>query len=333
MKWLLITGEIPGNPGDAWARFGVERLIASVDQPPQFVLLDKGSDEMMVPQPFDFAVLCGMPLMWSYPSGDCHLNFPWWKALTGWLSEGRRLILAGFGLYFVYRRWLDDFGVADRNYVAAETHHLIERCCLAYSRNPLVDELFGPGDIPFSACPSVLASSHRGHRWRKLCNFVPGGTHYPSTCIRESAAWDRKLYAIARTLIQAGYTFVAHSLGDERLATWLGFPPSQLRRWDGNPKALLRYYAQCSKYFGNRAHGAIISRSFGADVLWCGAETRAEAIRLVGGKTASLSAITPNDVAAWAYDWPCNADFDRETVLNQQVEMFRRAIYGRLDPH
>src|SRR5882672_4191601 len=100
MKWLLIT-TLGTNPGDEFARFGVQRLIRDVDSEPKFFLVNKESPTINQPVEFDRAVICGMPLIWSFPWPESRSParcVPWWQSLMrGWISRDPRK-LCGIGV-------------------------------------------------------------------------------------------------------------------------------------------------------------------------------------------------------------------------------------------
>ena len=62
---------------------------------------------------------------------------------------------------------------------------------------------------------------------------------------------------------------------------------------------LLSYYRNCTKYFGNRVHGAILSRGVNADVLSCGYDSRQEAVKLTGATCLLPSQLGLDQLEKW----------------------------------
>jgi hypothetical protein len=102
MKILLITTGGNKNPGDQFIRLGVESLIRSVCPPGalphELVRIDKESDEIGIEQPFDRAILCGMPLWWNNEVSVSQ-EIGWWgPIMDGWVSvEKRKFLVLGAG--------------------------------------------------------------------------------------------------------------------------------------------------------------------------------------------------------------------------------------------
>lgn len=234
------------------------------------------------PDRFDRSVICGMPLLWSNGTSST-IDHPSWPPLAGWLSESRNIAMAGVGSYLIRRG--DGWGMDP---VVADTvkRVLIERCRFAYARDAVTSKFTG---IPAMACPSVLAGKDlpRG-RDRRLTNLMPTLAHYPQLTPREANIWGRLVRPISEMLKARGFLFVAHNEPEASFARELGWPEDRLfvyQRTEESLYDLLRVYSRASHYVGNRIHGAIVSRSFGAATLCIGSDSRLEAVRQVGGET------------------------------------------------
>src|SRR5690606_7608602 len=117
------------------------------------------------------------------------------------------------------------------------------------------------------------------------------------------------------------FRFVAHCEREHVFAEHLGF--TDIITDSRDPRYLLSAYAGCSKYWGNRVHGAIAAASAGADVWSVGYDSRQEAVRLCGGRVMPPSAVELEELEAWTRAEPVPAAFDAEAEFQRQVEVFR----------
>jgi hypothetical protein len=306
MKWLLVTNN--GNPGDIWVRFGVQEIIRQFDSNPEFLIRErdyregdkfKGLTEPKSVPKFDYSVICGMPLVWCHREANGAMSYTQqhesWQAITGWLKP-ERMIIAGFGIFLMCPKGLDEWQLGSFE-VIPSIRELFEKCLLVYSRSPFSRKLFP--NVASLPCPSVLVVKPAQERDLKLCNFMPGGGHYPHLAPEASALMMEQMPHLARECIRVGYHFAAHNQAEENLALELGWPEDQIHAWrhDGTGCNLLEVYGRCSKYLGNRIHGGIVSRAAGADVVVIGYDTRLAAVRYLGGQVYTPS--TAPDLVDW----------------------------------
>jgi len=290
MNWLLVTNycwEAP-NPGDEWARLGVEQILRTVDPAAKFIFRrrDHGREIHWKPAQFDYAVVCSMPGFWSHGSYSSMATHESFGPYTTWLSDRKQLFLAGVGTnFYLNGAWPGTFNVAERIRWRADVDRLLSRCAGVYIRDKLADttQLFGV-HVRAMPCPSIFAGLGFPAvpvKTRKLCNLMRYGTHYPENCGSiQVQTWGSWVKPLAKELIDRGFVFAAHTNAEMRFARELGFqniiPPI-------SAEVLLREYSGCRQYFGNRVHGAIVARSFGADVTCIGMDTRLAAVDMVGG--------------------------------------------------
>lgn len=339
MKWLLITNN--ANPGDIWVRVGVEAIIRRLDPDPCLIARERDYREgdpyngLTTPVDFDYSVVCGMPLLWSHlePNGSlsCTTQHAWWRPLTTWCCP-EKMIVAGFGILLASPNAFNEWRMADEAVVPAVSEFLA-RCRVAYSRSPLAKHFFPA--IHSTHCPSIFALDRSDQAPPlKLANFMPKGGHYPSLAPEASKTMEDMMPWLAGKLIGAGFHFAAHNLAEERLALNLGWREGTIHTWreDGSGVCLKDVYARCVKYFGNRIHGAIVSRSVGADVILIGYDTRLADVNSMNGL-----ALTPNQasgISSTLEDWiaspprsvPYDMELARKTHLSWWSERLKLAI-------
>lgn len=115
----------------------------------------------------------------------------------------------------------------------------------------------------------------------KLCNMMPLGSHYKSFDRGESSIWRKIAPELHRLLRREGFHFIPHSMKESEYALNNGWAERQVLKPDSF-EDMLSLYGKASHYFGNRVHGAIVSRRAGASVLHCGFDSRMEAVKLTG---------------------------------------------------
>jgi len=297
MKWLLLTGF--DNPGDEWARMGVVKLIRAVDKKAELFPVDKLCHYLDDTTDCDRIVFCGQPFVWAHSSHNTTMA-PWWHGLSTWMLESGKLILGGYGIFLNH----DNEGkpiVVGGDDVLNPIRSVVEKCRAAYCRNPLAKDLLSHSAV-VQPCPSIFAGSHLTNvRNIKLCNFMDGGGHYRHKDESRAAQWDAIEYRIAMILQKAGFVFAAHVPCERSLAMdRFGWDENQIITYDNSPEDFLNHYSRCVAYFGNRVHGAIVSRSFGADSWLVGLDTRMRAAELVGAKVSFPGEIDVDEVEAWA---------------------------------
>jgi len=289
MKWLLISNN--GNPGDIWVRLGIQQIIQRLDPEPKFLVRERdyrkvdpygGLTEPVEPLEFDHSVICGMPLLWYHkePSGEISstTQHASWVPLTGWCSSNGRMIIAGFGILLFCPENQHQWSAPDKKVIDALSR-FFKKCRLVYSRSPIVSNFFP--NVYWLHCPSVLALPQGKEKDLKLANFMPGGGHYPGMAPKAAKKMEQMMPDLAKRLIDEGYHFAAHRNAERDLALDLGWPADRIFTWRSGGK-LLEVYARCSKYFGNRIHGAIMSRAGGAEVTVIGYDTRLSTCAAMG---------------------------------------------------
>lgn len=297
MRWLLVT-TIGKNPGDEFIRIGVENLIKSVDSNPEFILLDKELPEHWGRKyNFDKAIWCGMPLFWSFENNKCW-EIRWWNELKGWISKNKNNFMTGGAGSFC--PWGNELKISDSNRMCIEASKIMDLSYRAYARDSIVP-IITQSDIPYISCPAIFSvKSYDIHNTYNLCNIMPDGAHYREFGISEAKVWDEKKGEFAKLLISSDFIFMAHDQREECFAKSMGW--TKIVRYDPKDRKcedLLRYYSGSKKYFGNRIHGAIVSRGAGASVWSVGYDSRQEAVRLVGAKVSKPSEININEVKRW----------------------------------
>ena len=93
---------------------------------------------------------------------------------------------------------------------------------------------------------------------------------------------------------------------------------------------ILDQYAMCSRYFGNRIHGAIISRSIGAE-SWCvGTDSRLEAAKLAGVRVNTPEQLDLDQLNEWAKkDGPADARPSYKEAWSTQRAMFDAMVHPK----
>jgi len=337
MRWLLVTNF--GNPGDEFARIGVERLIYSVDKDATFEYVRRDPPDncedipIHVPREYDVAVVCSMPGFWSHMNEEkkhecCTTHHAFDVYTNGYLSK-KPLIMAGFGCYLTYKRYPVDLNIVKRSTVVPVFKRMLDRCTAVYSRTSLARPIFG-NSIQCCPCPSIFAGMDlERRRDLKICNFMPGGAHYPGLNQRESEKMDVMAPKLANFLLSEGYTFVAHCQGEKELATILGWDDDNIIAFDrerdqGKAFELLKVYSRAQSYIGNRIHGAIVSRSFGANALCIGYDTRLRAVEDVGGVVCTPKTFRPALFREWLADTAFDMNLDG--LFRTQQEIFKCAL-------
>jgi hypothetical protein len=327
MKWLLITNN--GNPGDIWVRLGVQEVIRHFDKDPTWIIRERdhrakdpyqGLTEPEGGLDFDYSVVCGMPLIWShFESNGQHSSTTQhasWSALNGWLKP-EKMIVAGFGIYLACPNSLDEWKMVNQEKILGRIRKFLNRCKIAYARSPLIEQLI-PG-IGHLHCPSTLCLKPAKVRDLKLCNFMPGGTHYPHLAPEAAKVMKSKRPELARKLIEAGFHFAAHRRAERDIALELGWPKDRIFLWmyDGTGVNMLDIYSRCAKYIGNRIHGGIMSRAAGAEVIVIGSDTRLAAVKYVGGEV--YTPLTMPDLDEWIQAPPKTVPYYSDTVRHIHV--------------
>lgn len=332
MKWLLVTTVGP-NPGDAFVRVGVERLVAAVDPEARIELVNKHTRAVGRQVPVDRVVWCGMPLLWCHNEHRCWVE-GWWGPLMGWLSAptpaGKsRLLMAGVGSFC---RWPDGPNLADPDELRARAWALYDRVGdQMYARDPWLPGIAHLPRTRVLPCPSIFAPGSADIEpllpGVKLCNLMPAGSHYPDFNPHEARQWDFIKWRLAAGLRARGFTFVAHCKAEFEFASRAGWPDERIWSDSHDPKRLLGLYAGCSTYVGNRVHGAIVAKAAGARVLCIGYDSRQEAVRLVGGDVRPPHQMGGDYLDSRLDEWLAadepQATLDVDAAWLEQLEIFR----------
>lgn len=274
MRILLITTGQNNNPGDQFIRLGVETLIRSVwphGRPaPELIRIDKESDEISQPQPFDRAIVCGMPLWWNNDVSKSQ-EIGWWgPVFRGWLAEDRRkLLVLGAGPVSGKAGFKDESALRD---AITESR---DRAWAVTTRQPLPFPV--PGVLE-SLCPAAFAAQYCEAPTRRLCNLMPAGAHDEHFDPEAAAEWKRRLPDVAQALQEGWFDFIAHSPDEYKLAYKLGWPADRIL-FPTTPEQYLKVYAETKVFFGNRLHGAMAVATSGGTAVAVGYDSRMEMLR------------------------------------------------------
>lgn len=287
MKWLLITTRHT-NPGDEFARIGVENIIRSVDDNPVFDLLNKEDTEHWHEREFDRCIYAGMPLWWSMEGNECQDIFWWGPLIRGWpTKDPRKFMVLGSGSVYVDK-------IHDTNRYMSAILETMERSWAVTTRNSVFDH---PGIVD-SICPSAFAISNPSMaRPFKLCNFMRDGGHFPHNDF-ELDHWDAILPLAVEWLLKGGFKFVAHTPAEVEYARELGWTPDNIFFF-AKAEDYLPVYNQAIAYFGNRLHGGAVCASIGART-WCVThDSRLQFVKRLGALTTRPSEISRDALKAW----------------------------------
>lgn len=320
MKWLLQS-PIGKNPGDDFIRLGVMNIVKVVDDKCEFLYVDKMEPEQYKsPIRFDKAIWCGGPLFWSKEGNQCH-KINWWdRLLMGWISERRKdFLILGAGSF---AEWpASNHGIFEPENLIAAARKLVDRSWAVYARDSIANDITGLS-LSVLPCPAIFAAygaSSGGQR--KLANIMPNGGHYRVFGPDEALIWDGLKYSLGRKLLDIGFDFVAHDKDEANLARFIGWDKSSILEYDGlNAIELAQAYATCSRYVGNRIHGAISARLNNAIAINIGYDSRQAAVGLVGGKPILPSGLDKLDI------WDINCEFrpfDANGFFNTYVDIVR----------
>lgn len=318
MRWLLVTA-LHDNPGDAFARVGVETLIHAVDPECNFLYIDKETQAMNEEIEFDRAVLCGMPLFWCHENHRCwHMG--WWNSILNQFlgRDKRKLLIAGAGSFAPCR---EPF-TSDKELLNQYAKKFVAKTWKTYARDQIVREITGL-ELEVFPCPSVFAVDRTIPKFRKLCNFMPDGAHYRHYGPEEATIWNKIRYPLLAKFRTEDWCFVAHNDREFKFARDNGFARNRILTDSKDPRYLLRIYSECDKYFGNRVHGAIVAAAAGADSVLCGYDSRLWAASIVGVKTLVPSVINNSKLDPWIKGDAKPAEFNREEEWNKQLKIFK----------
>lgn len=315
MKWLLIT-TLGTNPGDEFARLGVQTLIREVDPEAQFDLLNKENPDHYEPREFDRAVICGMPLFWSTRDQDCQEIWWWERIFHGWIAADKRKLAAiGVGHVFTDR-------IVNLLRYAHAVQEVIDRTWVLTVREPILDH----PQIVDSICPSSFAIEPVNSDVRfPLCNLMVDTGHFPHVC-SEVDAWEKNKEEIVRLLHRGHYRFVAHNDAEHRLAHELGWTDDMISRFE-KPEDYLKLYARAWRYFGNRLHGAAVCAAVKLPTWGVAYDSRIKMVQRLGGHACLPSQIDMPNLSTWlegasAWMWPSASVSEERTKLTGIIRRF-----------
>jgi hypothetical protein len=313
LKWLLIT-TLGTNPGDEFARIGVQNLIREVDKGAEFDLLNKENPEHYCPRDFDRAVICGMPLFWATEQDN--YDIWWWdKIFEDWIAKDRRKLMA-LGVGHVLLDDIPNFA----KYVFS-INYVIQKVWKLTTREPVFDH----PQIIESICPSAFAI-RQGLGHKRLCNFMMDGGHFAHAASeKETKAWMSKQQTIFATLWNAGFDFVAHTRGERLLAHDLGWSDSRIHHYE-KPEDYLELYSNAAQYFGHRLHGAAVVAARGAPSWGIAYDSRVKMVRRLGGWACRPSEFSIDEFRDWingAYAWIPQGAFDLRAEKHRLVNLLK----------
>ena len=325
-KKVLIITTLGKNPGDEFIARGVINILLDIIGPDGWVyhLIDKENPDIFRVQHFDLAVWAGMPLFWSY-KGNNFWDIPWFSALTGWLAENpQKLVILGAGGFQNPNNILE--GVDVRNY-KKYISKVVASSSIVSLRDNIPNQIAG-ADLKVIPCPAIFATdrvSVAEQSPKKVCNLMRVGGHYAEFNESESIIWQKDLPKIAKTLIERGFVFVAHTKAEAGFAKDIGWEPSNIICYSHKPfdGSILSIYAGCEVYLGCRIHGAISAGGAYAKSCCVGIDTRIEAVR-----TCGIDALLPSEFGL-NLDKLVHGDIASSTVIdakaNAMVE-YRRIL-------
>jgi len=317
MKWILISTK--NNPGDSFARYGVERLIWEVDPKPQLHLLDKEDPAAWGKRDFDRIIYCGQPIFWSHREQTCSEIWWWHEMFHNWPTDNpRKFMCMGVGDY------VGPDGIFKSAAYMEAISEAISKSFAVTTRNHIVND---PRLIE-SVCPSLFAfepdAELREQDTLRLCNLMEHGAHEPHMATDEAKVWTQALPRVADDLIRQGYEFVAHSKEEMKMAERLGF--RVIHRFFEHHNYLL-LYRRCVAYVGNRLHGAMVAARAGAHVTAIGYDSRVKMLDRIG-----IHAHTP--IQYLSERWPLGdkisptGEAKIALAKKQTIELLRRFMEG-----
>lgn len=320
MKWLLVTTRHT-NPGDEFARMGVQRAIREADPSPEFILLNKENPEDLRPVAFDRAVICGMPLFWSLPAdwqvNDCR-KIEWWDPLIrGWISENR----SKFAAIGVGDVMTPDWRPARREEFEEAVREVEQRASFLTLRAPL-----GVPGPRVSCCPSAFSfmDCPSGHEDFPVCNFMPNGGHFfhPHS---EWLSWESKGRQLSNLLLNWGtFRFVAHNEAEVKLAYSWGWPKHRVFL-PTNAAYTAHVYARASIYIGNRVHGGAVCAARGVPSWVITYDSRLRMAARLGAKITRPSDCSLLEVAKWLHNpTPSTPQVDIRGEFNWIVDRLKK---------
>tara|TARA_R110000822_G_scaffold145230_1_gene284057 strand:- start:970 stop:1950 length:981 start_codon:yes stop_codon:yes gene_type:complete len=314
MKWVVIS-TVGKNPGDEFIRVGIGHAIKAVDSKATGSIIDKESNSIFRPEPFDRCILAGMPVFWSLDGNNCWTGVKWWKVLAdGWVSnDKRKFAIIGAGSF---QDQTNIFRGVNKERLHKEASNLNDRSHTIIVRDDIVNKTTGM-NFDVKVCPAILATydllktgSING------CNMMPEGAHYGVFSPTEAGIWQSKAQSIAKELLRNDFKFFSHNDNERLFAKHLGWVDKNIIHYTGDTKAFLQHYKNVDKFFGNRVHGCIVSRANNADVISCGYDSRQEAVRLSGSKILLPSELDINKFSRWVENSDGGKPIDVDNIFD-----------------
>lgn len=311
MKWLLIT-TLGTNPGDEFARIGVQNLIREVDKDAEFDLLNKENPDHYCPRDFDRAVICGMPLFWATEQDN--YDIWWWdKIFEGWIAKDRRkLMVLGAGHVL-----LDD--IPNFAKYCFSINYVIQKVWKLTVREPILDH----PKIVDSVCPSAFAVPP-ARQVLRLCNFMHGSGHFALNPMERKAWADKEPWIVAE-LKAAGYQFIAHTPAEAEIAQRMGWMPDDILLFS-MPEEYLNAYARTRKYFGHRLHGAAVVAAHGGNAWGVSYDSRNRMVRRLGGWACRPSEFSVEDFRRWnrgEFEWEPQGVFNVPAEKHRLIKLLK----------
>lgn len=326
MKWLIFS-TIGKNPGDEFIRVGTEYLINKVDSDAIIEILDKETDDVYNNTDFDKCIWAGMPVFWSLNSNN-NWEIGWWKHLTGvWPSQNKNnFCVLGAGSF---QDWENIERGANLQGLEKSAMMLKQNSFVVTVRDPIVNKIC-KSNFDVLVCPAIFACKDKVKSSSiKACNMMPGGAHYREFNKRQASVWDSIQQPIASILLQNNFIFFAHNSSEYNFAKKLGWSDNSIVNYETRTEYMLENYRNVDKFFGNRVHGCIVSRSNGADVISCGYDSRQEAVKLSGAKTLLPSEINLNKFASWAESDSKYSDPQLDVIEQSYIQLLEKFIKSK----
>lgn len=272
MRWQLVTTNMrpgPGhefglgwNVGDNFARLGTEAMIRTADPSAEILYINVNAKSEIL-RPAGILIFAGRPMFWE----GCEKSYEW-DLLRSWPNA--RVILFGVGDCY------------SRPY-----HPHMESCFLELEHRQIptitrMGMLYRLKYVVPGVCPSTFLISERSGD-RKLCNFMPGGGHYPTM---NPLMAEVDLSKLQGSLLNENYEFVAHTANEAEYAESLGW--KKIHFFD-KVEEYLALYKTTSKYIGNRLHGAVVIAQTAKLAVGIGYDSRLAMVRQAGCRSVLSS--------------------------------------------
>jgi hypothetical protein len=329
MKWLLLTttartaDRLGSNPGDEFARFGIQKIIRAIDKDPVIELLDKEkTGDWDRKHEFDRAVICGMPMFWSHKEQTCNEIY-WWEYIWNSYVAGNKRNILPMGIGHV----LLGAPANGAAYMKA-VREVTKKSWKVVVREPIYG---APSSWVQSVCPSAFCNLDRqSTRKHRICNLMPKGGHF-GVLTDDGKKWDSdQAPAIAQLLFNEGFMFVAHSHQEVTYAKKLGWWDDRIHIFN-SAQEYLDLYNDAAFYFGNRMHGAAVCAATGCPTWGVTHDSRTGMVSRLGGKATPTPRITAKEVKRWidhAYPAKPEPQYTPAHQYTQMTALMRAFAYA-----